>query len=253
MGLTQGNSTLVIAHRGASLDAPENTIPAFIKAWEINADAIEFDIRETLDNELVCIHDANLERVTRRTDAISEVKYSDLSKIDVGLWRDKKFKNTFIPTLAEIIKIKPKNKMAFVEIKPSEISLEKLRNFVAKRDLVPEEFHFLCFYPRIINLLKENFPQFKVTASIIPAFIDYEFKKIKRIIEKYDSYGISMHVDSKKSINLIKKLKEDGKFCLAWTVNSKEMMRDLLAVNVDGIITDNPKELITIKEEMRIE
>ena len=251
MGLTQKNSTLVIAHRGASLDAPENTIPAFIKAWEINADAIEFDIRETLDSELVCIHDDSLERVTKRSDAISEVRYSDLSKIDVGLWRDKKFKNTFIPTLAEIIKIKPKNKLAFIEIKPSEISMEKLKKFVANKELVPEEFHFLCFYPRIMNLLNENFPQFKTTVSIIPAFIDYEFKKIKRIIEKYDSYGISMHVDSKKSINLIKKLKKEGEFCLAWTVNSKKMMRDLLAANVDGIITDNPKKLITIKEEMR--
>jgi glycerophosphoryl diester phosphodiesterase len=89
------------------------------------------------------------------------------------------------------------------------------------------------------------------TLSIIPAFFDYDYKKISSFLEKSKSFGVSQHIDSKKSMTLIKKFKEEGKYCITWTVNNKKYMRDLIELGVDAIITDNPKKLMKVIKEKR--
>jgi glycerophosphoryl diester phosphodiesterase len=110
--------------------------------------------------------------------------------------------------------------------------------------------HFLGFYPNVVKNLIERF-DIPATLSIIPAFFDYDYKKIRSLLEKSNSFGISQHMDSKKSMNLIKKFKDEGKYCITWTVNNKKYMRDLLEIGVDAIITDNPKKLIKVIKEKR--
>ena len=77
-------------------------------------------------------------------------------------------------------------------------------------------------------------------------FYNYEIEKIKRLIKSTDSDGISLHIDSSESISLVKKLKKEEKFVLAWTVNDSRFMRKLIKWQVDGIITDYPQKLIKI-------
>ena len=109
---------------------------------------------------------------------------------------------------------------------------------------------FLGFYPNIVKSLIERF-DIPVTLSIIPAFFDYDYKKISALLKKSNSFGISQRIDSKKSMNLIKKFKDEGKYCIAWTINNKKYMRDLIDLGADAIITDNPKKLMkVIKEKM---
>ena len=232
------------------MEAPENTLPAYIKAWEQGVDAVELDVRETKDKRLICIHDDSLARVSESEYAISQETLASLKTIDVGIFRSKKFANTKIPLLKEAFDCKPEKSKIFVEIKPSKISLGELNEMVETNVISKLNTHFLGFYPNVVEGLNKRF-DIPATLSVIPAFFDYDYEKIRSLLEKSNSFGISQHMDSKKSMNLIKKFKDEGKYCIAWTVNNKKYMRDLIEIGVDAIITDNPKKLIKVIKEKK--
>ena len=250
MGLKKKNYPLVVAHRGASMEAPENTLPAYIKAWDQGVDAIELDVRETKDKRLICIHDDSLGRVSESEYTVSQETLTALKTIDVGGFRSKKFANTYIPQLKEAFDCKPKKSKIFVEIKPSKISFNELNEMVETDVMSKLNTHFLGFYPNVVKALIKRF-DIPATLSIIPAFFDYDYEKISSLLEKSKSFGISQQIDSKKSMNLIKKFKEEGKYCITWTVNNKKYMRDLMELGVDAIITDNPKKLLKVIKEKK--
>ena len=75
---------------------------------------------------------------------------------------------------------------------------------------------------------------------------NYDVNRIKQEIVISNSDGISVHIDSKESIKLVEKLKNEGLFVLTWTVNDKRFMNKLIEAKVDGIITDYPKKLAKI-------
>ena len=250
MGLRNKNYPLIVAHRGASIEAPENTLPAYIKAWNQEVDAVELDVRETKDRRLVCIHDENLARVSESEYAISQETLSTLKNVDVGSFHSKRFTNTYIPLLKEVFDCKPEKLKIFVEIKPSKISFNELDKLIETNIMSKLNTHFLGFYPNVVEGLNKRF-DIPATLSIIPAFFDYDYKKISLFLEKSKSFGISQRIDSKKSMNLIKKFKEEGKYCITWTVNNKKYMRDLIEIGVDAIITDNPKKLMKVIKEKR--
>ena len=232
------------------MEAPENTLPAYIKAWEQGVDAVELDVRETKDKRLICIHDDSLARVSESEYAISQETLASLKTIDVGIFRSKKFANTKIPLLKEAFDCKPEKSKIFVEIKPSKISFGELNEMVETNVISKLNTHFLGFYPNVVEGLNKRF-DIPATLSVIPAFFDYDYEKIRSLLEKSNSFGISQHMDSKKSMNLIKKFKDEGKYCIAWTVNNKKYMRDLIEIGVDAIITDNPKKLIKVIKEKK--
>ena len=232
------------------MEAPENTLPAYIKAWEQGVDAVELDVRETKDKRLICIHDDSLARVSESEYAISQETLASLKTVDVGIFRSKKFANTNIPLLKEAFDCKPEKSKIFVEIKPSKISFGELNEMVETNVISKLNTHFLGFYPNVVEGLNKRF-DIPATLSVIPAFFDYDYVKIRSLLEKSNSFGISQHMDSKKSMNLIKKFKDEGKYCIAWTVNNKKYMRDLIEIGVDAIITDNPKKLIKVIKEKK--
>ena len=250
MGLKKKNYPLVVAHRGASMEAPENTLPAYIKAWDQGVDAIELDVRETKDKRLICIHDDSLGRVSESEYTVSQETLAALKTIDVGGFRSKKFANIYIPQLKEAFDCKPKKSKIFVEIKPSKISFNELNKMVETDVMSKLNTHFLGFYPNVVKALIKRF-DIPATLSIIPAFFDYDYEKISSLLEKSKSFGISQQIDSKKSMNLIKKFKEEGKYCITWTVNNKKYMRGLIELGVDAIITDNPKKLLKVIKEKK--
>ncbi len=232
------------------MEAPENTLPAYIKAWDQGVDAVELDVRETKDKRLICIHDDSLARVSESEYAISQETLASLKTVDVGIFRSKKFANTKIPLLKEAFDCKPEKSKIFVEIKPSKISFGELNEMVETNVISKLNTHFLGFYPNVVEGLNKRF-DIPATLSVIPAFFDYDYVKIRSLLEKSNSFGISQHMDSKKSMNLIKKFKDEGKYCIAWTVNNKKYMRDLIEIGVDAIITDNPKKLIKVIKEKK--
>src|SRR6185312_10188996 len=110
----------IIAHRGASALAPENTLAAFRKASEIGANWVEFDVMLTQDNEVVVIHDETLDRTTNGKGLVSDHPYRYLATLDAGSWFDPKFSEEKIPTLAQVIDtLRHYQLAANIEIKPA--------------------------------------------------------------------------------------------------------------------------------------
>ena len=108
---------LVIAHRGASGHAPENTMAAFLRALAMGAPAIELDVHQTLDHELVVAHDDDLKRCGRDKRRIKNLHWDDVSHLDVGAWFDKSFTGERLPRLEDVFDILPPTVELHVEIK----------------------------------------------------------------------------------------------------------------------------------------
>ena len=93
---------LIVAHRGSSQQAPENTLPAFRLAWQQGADAIEGDFLLTKDGKVVCIHDVSTKRLADKNLVVSKSNLKELRALDVGAWKNEIFKGTKIPTISEV-------------------------------------------------------------------------------------------------------------------------------------------------------
>ena len=109
---------LIVAHRGASYDAPENTLAAFQLAWQQNSDAIEGDFYVTSDQQIVCIHDKSTRRVAPKQPAlnVADSTFKQLRQLDVGSWKHDRYSAERVPTLKQVLATVPAGKQIFVEI-----------------------------------------------------------------------------------------------------------------------------------------
>lgn len=108
---------LVIAHRGASGHCPENTMAAFRKALEMGAKAIELDVHQTLDHELVVCHDNDLRRTGKDRRAIKNLHWDEAKQVDVGSWFDKRFTDERLPRLSDVYDLLPPHVELHLELK----------------------------------------------------------------------------------------------------------------------------------------
>jgi len=107
----------IIGHRGASFDAPENTLASVHLAWAQGADAVEIDVHLSLDGRLVAIHDANTRRTTRVNRKVARQTLAQLRALDAGRWKAPRWAGEKIPTLEEVLGTIPPGQRLFVEIK----------------------------------------------------------------------------------------------------------------------------------------
>ena len=132
---------LIIAHRGASALAPENTLAAFRKAIEDGAEGIEFDVRLSKDGTAVVFHDADLKRIAGRDEKIIDLSFEELQKIDIGSWfnrvfprlENEQFSNETIPTLQDVLDLlKDFRGLIYIELKCKEREVEPLAEAVCQ-------------------------------------------------------------------------------------------------------------------------
>src|SRR5262245_61979826 len=108
---------LIIAHRGASHDAPENTLAAFRLAWQQDADGIECDFYLTRDEAIACIHDETTKRTAGVDLTIADATLDQLRGLDVGSWKDKRWAGERIPLIEQVFQTIPKGKRIYIEVK----------------------------------------------------------------------------------------------------------------------------------------
>jgi glycerophosphoryl diester phosphodiesterase len=111
------SSVEIIAHRGASYDAPENTLTAVQLGWQQQADGVEIDIKLSKDGHIVAFHDHGTARTTGANHTLAELTLAELRDLDAGSWKNARFAGERIPALEEILAIIPPGKRLFIEIK----------------------------------------------------------------------------------------------------------------------------------------
>lgn len=150
-----------IAHRGASYEAPENTLSAVRLAWESGADAVEVDVHLTADNRLAVIHDDNTKRVAGVDWKVSQKTLADLQTLDVGRWKDRRFAGERIPSLEEVLATIPFGRRMLVEIKCKGEILPFLQEAIEesgkRRQIV-----LICFDPDVLVQCKQRMPDIPV-------------------------------------------------------------------------------------------
>lgn len=228
-----------IAHRGASYDAPENTVAAAKLAWQVGADAVEVDLHLASDNRVVIIHDKDTKRTCPGKNLVVKTTPSMvLRDLDAGSWKDPKFKGEKIPYLTEIVATVPDGKTLVAEIKCGSEIIPHLRREIERSGKL-EQIVFISFGWETIRDLKKEFPQNKcywLSGSKADAR-----KKLNEVAEA-GLDGVNLHYQA-ISDDLIAAAKELNLEVLAWTVDDPAEAKRLTALGVNKITTNRPNWL----------
>ncbi|TWU62836.1 glycerophosphodiester phosphodiesterase family protein [Crateriforma conspicua] len=159
---TIAEKPLVIAHRGASADAPENTLPAFELAFEQQADGVEGDFYLTIDGQIVCHHDKDTERTGGKKLVVKDCTLDQLRGLEYGQWKAPEFRGTAIPTFQQVYQSVPEGKRFVIELKvgpeivaPLKAELDRLHH--GQIDLL-----IIAFQEDTVAKCKELLPQIPV-------------------------------------------------------------------------------------------
>ncbi len=159
--LAKAEMPMITAHRGASHDAPENTLAAFRLAWEQEADAIEGDFRLSADGEIVCIHDADTKRTCGVQLVVASTPFDELRDLDYGRWKAATFSGEPCPTLREVLGAVPAGKLFFVELKTGPEIVEPLRALLREVDVDLASLVIIAFDESTIAACKKQLPEVK--------------------------------------------------------------------------------------------
>lgn len=231
---------LLIAHRGARREAPENTIPAFERALELGADGIEFDVVLTKDRVPLVTHNNDLSILTHFDGFVHETPFSAIKSLDFGSHFRSAFSDTTAPTLTEVLELlQPHNISIICEIKSqpgmafhsAELVSGIISDFRFRQPIIISSFDM-----RVLYYLKKLAPDIQRALIIkkgVFSFLRYGFfAKLLGVSE--------IHVGSLVLSSLvIENAHQAGKRVAAWTINTKEETERCIELGVDSIITDD--------------
>jgi glycerophosphoryl diester phosphodiesterase len=235
----------IIAHRGASGHAPENTLAAFERAVELGAGFIETDLHLTRDARFVAIHDHTLERTTNGRGAVSDFTLAELRELDAGKWFDRQFSGQQIPTLEEILAFARKHDAVFYfEIK-YETAWGMHHALVAALQTAEHAARsiVISFDPATLLALR------RLDASVMMGLLVEEAQP--------DMVRMALDAGARQlcprsdlvTPELVKQAHRSDLQVVTWTVNEVEKMRVAIDAGVNGIMTDLPDRLRAVIED----
>jgi glycerophosphoryl diester phosphodiesterase len=259
--------TQIIAHRGSSFLAPENTLAAVELAWQEGADAVEVDVFMTADGQIVALHDEDLRRtggVDRRIDAMT---FADSQAIDVGRWKREQFAGERIPTLAALLDTLRPSKQFLVEIKCGHEIVDELAR-VVKASKSPTDVVIIGMSLPVMQRAKHALPMCSIhgviehcskgsevpspksqvpsksanqsTWDLGPGTWDNTTDALIATARQYMLDGVDLDTRGPITAELVSNLKAAGLGIGVWTVDSPQRARELIAAGVEGITTNRP-------------
>jgi glycerophosphoryl diester phosphodiesterase len=235
----------VIAHRGASGHAPENTFAAFQRAVELGGTFIETDLHVTRDGRFVAIHDDTVERTTNGSGDVRNFALDELREVDAGMWFDRTFMGERIPTLEEVLEFSRVHDVVFyLELKYAAVwgmdhalvaALQKAQS--APRTIV------ISFDPATLTPLRRLDPSIMTGLLVEDAKPD--------CIQSAIDLGVRQLCPKVSSMTpeLVEKAHRSDLQVVTWTANTLADMRAMMAAGVDGIMTDFPDRLRALIED----
>lgn len=250
-------SPLIIAHRGASAFAPENTLAAFDLALAHGADGIEFDVRLSADGVPVVIHDADLRRVGGRRELISSLTAAALSECDVGSWFNRQFPSVAtgkygaqrIPTLEQFLSQHSRGKKLYLEMKADKALNPQLVREIAQlidRFNLREDVTVLSFDLTGIKLLKEVDAGIRTGALFQPRLFRAGSPLLKAtMIRRALAVGAAEIALNRllATPRIINDAQSAGLKVVVWTVDNPAWLEFAGRLGVHAIITNNPRAM----------
>lgn len=226
----------IIAHRGSSRRAPENTVSSILCSVEDKADYAELDVQQTKDGVVVLMHDKNLKRLSKLNKNVEETNYKNIEELSVYGNNFKKFKGEKIPTLDQVVK-KTKGKIKLdIEIKSygNNFNLpERVVNIIEDNNAVDNSI--VCSFDyNVLQKVKKLNP--KIQIGYITCSNSEDIFRLKDV----DFYSVC---NAKVDKELIDKVHRRNKKIHVWTVDNIKDMNKFVRMGVDGIITDYPEKL----------
>jgi glycerophosphoryl diester phosphodiesterase len=235
---------VVMAHRGASAVAPENTLISYKKAIDMGADYAELDVRRTKDGAIVLMHDKTVKRTTGVSGFVWDFTIEELKKLEAGSWFGEEFRGEPIPTLEEVIRLVKGRMKLNIEVKISENEPGIAQRVV---DIVrSEDFGQECI---ITSFDRETVKTFKAIAPDLRTGMIFDKEYRSDVFEgNWDILSSNYELVDETFMRLAR---DSGKKTYVWTVNDREEMLRLIGLGVDGIITDKPDLLKSVLAESR--
>jgi glycerophosphoryl diester phosphodiesterase len=236
----------IIAHRGASSDAPENTLSSVKLGWQQKADAVEVDIYLTKERQIVVMHDGNTKRVAGVDKPVVEQTLAELKFLDVGRWKGQAWSGEKIPTLAEVLATIPKEKRMLVEIKCGPEILPELKQVVGESGKSPEQIAFISFSMDVCAAVKKQMPEHRV--YFLSGFSQNEkthawtptAEELITSTKKAGIDGVDLACAEPLDRKFISEIKAEGLAVYVWTVDDPDVARRMKDAGVDGITTNRP-------------
>jgi glycerophosphoryl diester phosphodiesterase len=234
----------IIAHRGESFDAPENTLKAINLAWDRGVLAVEIDIRLTKDNEILIIHDKNTFRTSHKYLNVKRSTLKGLKAINIGYKKDSQWTNQQIPTLKEVLETVPQNGKLIIEIKSNYKILNKLHEELSRTKLLDSQIEIIAFNIKTLAKAKLLLPQFKMLYLLnLDYYWFWWFHRINKteIIKKVKESKLDgVNVWAGKILNkeFISDFKKENLLVYVWTVDSPQKAQVLIKDGAAGIATN---------------
>lgn len=233
----------LVAHRGASFDAPENTIVAQELAWKHGADAAEFDVRATKDGQLAIMHD-----VTTKRTAVKDVKFADLTlaelrELDAGSWKGPQFAGEKIPTLDEMLQHIAAGKRVVIHIYLGVASVPALVAALERNHISPKQAAIISFDFEPLKAVRKALPGFQTLWLVNAPSSDPKKKSsslddLIRDCRAEGFAGLSFNQDWPLDSEAVKKIKSAGLLMHVWTVDLPQIAHRWIGLGVDSITTN---------------
>ncbi len=263
------DSVTIIAHRGSSMVAPENTLAAVTQALEDGAHAVELDVRLSADQQVMLYHDRTLARLTGDPREFGDLTRRELNDIDVGSWFGDAFQNERIAGLDDALRTVRGRASLMIDMKALPGQEQALAHAVIETLNQESDIRYRCWAtqqsaltgmaacgfpnalmemrmatmsPDLVRFIKAQAPELRVTLLaqlILPGTLDRR---------QFDALGLRHNRISGQEVRLAARF---GYEIHAWTVNDRARMSALIDLGVDAIITDYPDRLRALIEDRR--
>jgi len=238
----------IIGHRGASADAPENTLASMKLAWDQGADAVELDLWLSKDGKLIVFHDADTKRFEPTPRKITSLTLEEARKLDVGSWKGAQFKGEPIPTLESILATIPNGRRIVLEIKDGPHIVPEFTRVLRASGVSEKQLVVISFKYDSLLASKKDWP------NVEHYFLmDYKkdaktqaFPELKPLIARAKSGGfdgLNLQFNWPITKEFTAEAKAAGLKLYVWTVDDVAMARRWKDAGVEGITTNKPKWL----------
>jgi glycerophosphoryl diester phosphodiesterase len=246
--LAPGGRTWVIAHRGFSGRAPENTVAAIREAIEIGADMAEIDVTLTADNRVVVIHDETLQRTTNGSGNVAEHDFDEIRSLDAGSWFAPQFAGEKVPTLGEVLDLVKGQILLNVEIKSEAVDRgisDKVAAAIKERGMT-DQVIVSSFSPTALEQMHAVAPEIRTAV-----LYNKELQRGQDPVEIVRGLGASAFNirGSRLKAKMLRSCREQGIPVAVYTVDKPRKMKRWVKKGIDAIFTNHPDRLLEVLEK----